>query len=344
MAGFSRFAKGAVDAAKASGNLSLAAQDTAKQLSELSNIFDGIRENIGKAILESDNFKGALTRLERTAKEIKERGFLGGVLTAIFESPEESKRRKDEKAKWDTDSEGNSISQVIEEQVMTLGKLNKQLKEEHKNLQNINIEDSKAIINQLRKIKVIEDQSKKLTTLESTRPITGIGVGKTPSFEDIMPSYMSKGWNKKVQGIIGAKNMGLRGAPELDERLVDRMNQSLERQKEIVYELTGVFANMFMSVDQGFKGMIESLIRSLQRWVAELAAKAVVAGILNLLIPGSGLAVMARNMLGSALPSSHGGSGSGAGTDITSMAGGGGGSKLVASVRGKQLDLIIRRT
>jgi hypothetical protein len=69
---------------------------------------------------------------------------------------------------------------------------------------------------------------------------------------------------------------------------------ALEKQKEMVNGLTSVFTDMFSNVDQGFKGMITSMIESLERLVAELLARAAVFAILKILFPevflGMGLA------------------------------------------------------
>lgn len=62
----------------------------------------------------------------------------------------------------------------------------------------------------------------------------------------------------------------------------------LERQKAAVDTLTNAFTDMFMNVDQGFKGMIDSVIGSLKRLIAEMAGKAAVFGILSLLSGGTG--------------------------------------------------------
>jgi hypothetical protein len=74
---------------------------------------------------------------------------------------------------------------------------------------------------------------------------------------------------------------GLRGAPQTS-------GLDFTKQIEMVQRLNSVFTDMFSSVDKGFKGMVDSIISSLTRLLAELAAKAVVFSILNMLSGGTG--------------------------------------------------------
>lgn len=318
-----RFLTGAVEAAKETGNLSDTAQSTVTQLGHLSDTFDNIKENIGKAILESDKFRGSLTKLEKIIDNLRERG----LLSTLFESREEWEKNQAEKAKWDVDRFGNPIVKVIEKEVETLGKLNEKLKEERTNLQNINIEDTKAILIQANKIKAIESQIKAIENLykEQKKSISyGEGLaGITP------PS------NSSIPATFGLHGGTLANAPIQ----IEQVTEALEIQLEAVNELTSVFADMFMSIDQGFKGMMESLIASLKRLVAELLAKAAVLALLNIIAPGSGLAVSAHKALtGGGLGSLFAGNRMVGNLSPSSVTVGG-----QFRIRGRDLELALRR-
>lgn len=60
----------------------------------------------------------------------------------------------------------------------------------------------------------------------------------------------------------------------------------LTEQMDVVYQLQDAFANMFMSVQGGFRAMINSLIVDFQRYVAELLAKQAILFIIKLLMGG----------------------------------------------------------
>lgn len=87
---------------------------------------------------------------------------------------------------------------------------------------------------------------------------------------------------------------------------IPNLNTELLRTQVIANDLTGVFENMFSSVDKGIKGMTDSLIESLRRIATELAAKAVVFTILKLLFPE----MMATTTIGSFMGLTKPGSGS----------------------------------
>lgn len=318
-----RFVQGAVEAAKETGNLSDKAQGTVTQLGHLSDTFDEIKENIGMAILESDKFRNSLTKLEKLINNLRERG----LLSTLFESREEWEKNQAEKAKWDTDRFGNPLVKTEEKRILTLGKLNEQLKKEKGNLQDINIEDTKAILIQANKIKGIEAQIKAIENLykEQKKSISyGQGLaGITP------PS------NSSIPATFGLHGGTLARAPEQ----IEKITESLDIQMQAVNELTSVFADMFMSIDQGFEGMVESLIASLKRLVAELLAKAAVLALLNIIAPGSGLAVAAHKALtGGGLGSLFAGNRMVGNLSPSSVTVGG-----QFRIRGRDLELALRR-
>lgn len=318
-----RFVQGAVEAAKESGNLSEKAQGTVIQLNHLSTSFDEVKESIGKAILESDKFKETLDKIDNAINRTKVYTRIpgpGGWFTSwviagkVVDAIEEKSKEL-------------GISDPFTSQVVTLGKLNEQLKKEKENLQNINIEDTKAILIQANKIKGIEAQIKAIENLykEQKKSISyGQGlVGITP------PS------NSSIPATFGLHGGTLAQAPQQ----IEQVTEALEIQLEAVNELTSVFADMFMSIDQGFKGMVESLIASLKRIVAELLAKAAVLALLNIIAPGSGLAVAAHKALtGGGLGSLFAGNRMVGNLSPSSVTVGG-----QFRIRGRDLELALRR-
>lgn len=117
----------------------------------------------------------------------------------------------------------------------------------------------------------------KLEKIDKASRDKGVGFAKVN-----MPGSFQQ-WGAEQNKTTGT----LAGAP------IVKVTEALQEQSEVVNELNGAFANMFMSTKQGFEGMIDSLIDGLKRWLAELAAKALTAGLLNLIMPGTGTAANA---------------------------------------------------
>jgi hypothetical protein len=76
---------------------------------------------------------------------------------------------------------------------------------------------------------------------------------------------------------------GLAGAPVSP---IQEMTDGLEVQMNMVNNLNSSLRDMFMNADKGFRGMADSLIQSIKRIAAELAAKAALFAILKVLFPG----------------------------------------------------------
>ena len=131
---------------------------------------------------------------------------------------------------------------------------------------------------------------------------------------------------------------GLNALPglQMDEIRINEVTEALQWQEEIVYNLTAAFSDMFANVSGGFDDMIDSLVKSLERYVQEIIARAAVLALLNIIAPGSSMAVGAHKSLGSLIP---------LGTGIF------GGKKAVAStsgpiefkIHGKDLQTILQR-
>jgi len=127
---------------------------------------------------------------------------------------------------------------------------------------------------------------------------------------------------------------GIEPLTGLQETIIplQEVSELLQYQEKIVGDLTMAFEDMFSRVGEGFDGMIDSLVKSLQRWVTELVARAAVLAILNLIVPGSAMAVSAHKALGAMIP-----------------LGGGGGKQIFANnkmefkIHGKDLKTVLQR-
>lgn len=72
---------------------------------------------------------------------------------------------------------------------------------------------------------------------------------------------------------------------ELDAKA---LSDAISEQSILVGELQFAFESMFMSIDQGFKGVAKSFANMLKQMAAQLAARAAVFGLLSLLSGGTG--------------------------------------------------------
>jgi hypothetical protein len=270
------FTKRSVEAAKKSGDLSLAAQGTVRSMESLSDAFTSIKENIGKAILENELFIKALDKIETKAKAIAKYGFLKGLI--VVKAYE----------KYGTDyyndfNEEGEFEDAAEAKILTLGKLNEQLKKQKDNLLNINIADKEAIRLQIEKIKLIEAQIKAVTAEAIIRD-KGVPLARIT-----MPKLIT---DKSNQGISGLSS----GPKELKGQVEDLTN-ALYYQAEAVNILSNGFSQLFSSTGNGFQGMIDTIIEGIKRMVAELLAKAAILTLIRVLLPGPGPAVNATTEL-----------------------------------------------
>jgi len=117
----------------------------------------------------------------------------------------------------------------------------------------------------------------------------------------------------------------LAGPPE---ESINNVTAAMAAQANMVQNLSDVFENMFLNIDKGFKGMIESLIDGIKKLVIELAAKAAVLMLIRTLFPmsfGVGATTQLQGMFGSKLFSGNIGAGKaigGIGSQNISLSGG----------------------
>ena len=135
---------------------------------------------------------------------------------------------------------------------------------------------------------------------------------------------------KSIYGVSGE------GALKQGPAAINEVTEALQWQEEVLAGLTAAFSDMFANVSGGFDDMIDSLVKSLQRYVQEVLARAAILALMNIIAPGSSMAVSAHKSLGSLIP---------LGTGLF------GGKKSVAStsgpiefkIHGKDLQTVLQR-
>lgn len=141
---------------------------------------------------------------------------------------------------------------------------------------------------------------------EYVKAITKIqGFGKDNKFNVSVSPNNTAGegawdiWKKETdtKGSLYNGQFGAGGDWASQQAAIDQYNQSLMNQGKLVQGLTNSFSEFFQNTSKGLKGMFDSLIKTLQDYLAKLAALAVVSAILNVLVPGSGAAVGALTNL-----------------------------------------------
>jgi hypothetical protein len=70
---------------------------------------------------------------------------------------------------------------------------------------------------------------------------------------------------------------------------IKKANEELEKQIDLVGGLESTFTSMFVNIDDGFTAMAAAVIDGIKQIAAQLAAKAIVFGIMKMLFPGSAL-------------------------------------------------------
>ena len=84
-----------------------------------------------------------------------------------------------------------------------------------------------------------------------------------------------------------------------EANVVDEVVENLSGYEGIVNGIEGAFNNFFSATDQGFKGMVKGFTSALKQMAAQMAAKAAMFAILNLLTGGTGgFAKVAKGLVG----------------------------------------------
>ncbi len=117
----------------------------------------------------------------------------------------------------------------------------------------------------------------------------GTKLGSSKAGYSDLPSGSGKG-GKHLSMPEGSDQLrSYTGLSSEEIKNIQIVSDEMERQNILAEELAYTFVDMFRNIDEGFKGMADSLLKELGRIAIQLAAKAAVFGILKLLMPGSGL-------------------------------------------------------
>jgi hypothetical protein len=98
---------------------------------------------------------------------------------------------------------------------------------------------------------------------------------QTPAFKDIFAGTNLRTFFMRTSTFTA-------GQPTFEQ-----IDEYMKRAKVVASELKNMFADIFMSIDKGFKAMIDSIIQSIERLIAEVLARMVVFLILTLISGGT---------------------------------------------------------
>ena len=140
---------------------------------------------------------------------------------------------------------------------------------------------------QIKNLQKVIDKVKELTAITkiSEFPQFNIDMGLPEKFKK--PS----GWAKAIETDWTSSSNLYKGDWEEQARIIEQYNRNLETTRNIIDRLDKTFVALFTNIGGGFKGMIDAMLDSFKLLVAQLAAKAAIFGLLQLLMPGSTLAV-----------------------------------------------------
>lgn len=283
----------AADFAKAGGEMSDSAKNTISRLEDISLEWEAIKINIGETILEGNGLYKIIDKIGELSERIRKRGLLAG----IFMGQEKFKQIEAEEAKWNVDRNGNPIAPVAGRRTLT------EIKEQLK-------------------------QAKELEKAEKERARAAEAAARAAAKELALREKLGKEYEKlfvkpnmpksfEEWGKSQTKNYGgLKGGPQMP---INEVTTAMEAQMNMVENLSGAFEDMFLNIDKGFKGMVESLIESIKKLVIQLAAKAAVLMLIRTLFPmsfGVGATTSLMNMFG---PGMFSGGSIGGGKPIASL-------------------------
>jgi hypothetical protein len=172
-----------------------------------------------------------------------------------------------------------------------------------------------------------------------------------------------------LKRVIGPERAKLSRTPQfgkdsekgLQADMIPQMTGDLGVAMTAVNELSGAFETLFLNVGGGFRGMVNAMLDSLKLLFAQLIGKAALFGLLQVLFPGSGMAVGALSNLrkfigipGFASGTNYAPGGLSLvgerGPELINLPRGsqvipmkGGGERLVAKLRGRDVDIVLER-
>lgn len=274
------------------------ADTTATKIQSIKGAFENLKLSLGKSLTSTPAFQSLIQWVSDIAEMLNDPRLTFGQ--KMIASPNEYKKWQDEQFMLRQRYRG-TFSVYSDEQIETLAKLYKNAtgasKEYYEQLKlevqerTENAARIKAEADALRQL--AEEKAKLLQEQWSEARGKNLGKGLSPVTGPGMPG-----------GISGLMN--LEGIQQ-GEIYINKMTEALDWQYKAVNDLTNAFEDMFSNVSEGFDAMVDSLIRSLGRWIAELMARAAVLALLNMIAPGSSMAVMAHQSLGQMVPLGGGG-------------------------------------
>jgi hypothetical protein len=114
------------------------------------------------------------------------------------------------------------------------------------------------------------------------RGLTGTGV--TPTLDN----DLTKGFADRIAQIDTTKLVKMHQLTDDEIASINKENAAWDEQRDLIGGLQNVFSSLFSHIDEGWAGILKGFKEMLTKMVEELAEKAVIFGILNLLSGGSG--------------------------------------------------------
>jgi len=201
--------------------------------------------------------------------------------------------------------------------VKSLADLNTELEDMKKNLLEMNAADVEGIAILKNKIDLQQQYIDMLSSGMMSSKILG-GATKISGVGYTAPSRFS---------LPGLKGKGAKGSGDLKSMTTDWTGGIEDLQASLV-DLSNTFSRMFANVNGGFQGMMEGVIKGLQRLAQELVAKAAILAIMGILFPEAGIigGGMFTKFLFQGMPGI-----------------GGGGMNLSSTLSGKDIGISLRR-
>lgn len=222
----------------------------------------------------------------------------------------EWKRRKDEVEKFfpklsNMTMKWQSPFSVPEKEVTTIESLKNEITQLKTSYEQLNIEDTKGLKIIKDKIDAKEKLLKTLTDEKKTQSDILKDLKENNKLSNSQGyETLGYGYKKEMPGFGNLKlNMpkhlnftspGLRPYKGMDEETIkaildeNKIAENMEMVQGLVGQLNNSFTNLFYNVGSGWKGMIDSMLNSFRMLVAQIASKAIIFAILNVLSGGTG--------------------------------------------------------
>ena len=178
----------------------------------------------------------------------------------------------------------------------TIAELGEELQGYKDELQNCGEFENAHRIAILEKVEALDQYIKKLTTL---REIIKVEKSSTKG----LPGELTS-WSGRAQIMPGIQPFGGTEPNEADlmKLKIQGLTNELERQDLAVGILSSSFDALFSSGEDGFKSMIDSMIRDFKRLIAELFARIAILSLINLTGGGASFGAILKSAAGFVMP------------------------------------------